>query len=332
MTQPPLTAYVSLLSTLVEQFAQHAPNARQGRPCTYTEKALIVLFVLMPFHRISHCKAPRRWLEAQPAVCAQLNWTDVPHRTTLSRRDKYLYPTVQHVGAFVGHAVRDLGAAFTSTKLGEDTSVFTAHGPVWHQRDCASDHVPAHLRTLDRAAAWSKSGDQGWVYGSGLHLTCTDAAFPKLVPVEPGSCSASQLIDQQMPCIREHRQPQTRTADDRSTKATRIRAAATHGVALLPPALRWRTSRCAQPYHRCLKQPRTARCFRRRRTTIEPVFDLVAQVRGPSGQQKHRMLQRLPNVRMCLRLATLPVQIAMIVNPLGGLPPRTISTMIAACP
>ena len=46
-----------------------------------------------------------------------------------------------------------------------DKSLFTACGPVWHQRDRLRGHVPAGLRHVDKTAAGSDSGYHGWVYG-----------------------------------------------------------------------------------------------------------------------------------------------------------------------
>jgi hypothetical protein len=61
------------------------------------------------------------------------------------------------------------------------------------------------------------------------------------------------------------------------------------------------------------------------------LFGLLAKVLGTTGQHKQRAVQRLDNVRTCLALATLTVQLAMIVNNMWDLPLRNISTMMAAC-
>jgi hypothetical protein len=73
-----------------------------------------------------------------------------------------------------------------------------------------------------------------------------------------------------------------------------------------------------------------AELLRRRRTAIEPVFDLIAQVLGTKAKQKQLPIQKLANVRTCLALATFTVQVAMIANSIWGLPLRNISTMAAA--
>ena len=69
--------------------------------------------------------------------------------------------------------------------------------------------------------------------------------------------------------------------------------------------------------------------LKRRRTAIEPVFDLVAKVIGATDNHTQLPIQKLANVRTCLSLATLTVQVAMIVNNIWGLPPRDISHMLA---
>ena len=51
---------------------------------------------------------------------------------------------------------------------------------------------------------------------------------------------------------------------------------------------------------------------------------------GTTGQHKQLPVQRQVNVSTCLVLATLSIQIAMIVNSIWGLPLRNISLMAAA--
>ena len=331
MEQPTMTDYVRTIYTLFERFEQEQPRVKRGRPFTYAEKVLIVVFAILQLHRIFKFKAQRRWLDAHPDLRAQLGLPATPHRTTLSRRYKALYSTIRAFVAFVGQYAADLDPAFRNTHLVEDKSLFKAQGPVWHQRDRATNHIPAKLRKLDTDATWSKSGYHGWVYGYGIHLTCNDAAFPKLVQVETGAVAESEVIDQKGETILTDLAPDTVAADNRYTQATRIRQWAKRGVALLTPAQRWVQGRFAQAYHRFLQAPANAACLRQRRTTVEPLVDLVAQVLGTTGHQKQLSIQGLTNVRTCLSLATLTVQLAMVVNSIWGLPLRNISILMAAC-
>jgi hypothetical protein len=100
-------------------------------------------------------------------------------------------------------------------------------------------------------------------------------------------------------------------------------------VILLTPALRWRKGRYAQAYRRFIRQPDMAALLTARKTTIEPIFDLIAKLLGVTGKQKQLAIQRLPNVRTCLGLAVLSLQVAMLANSVWGLPFRAISTLRA---
>ena len=218
---------------------------------------------------------------------------------------------------------------FSGSDLYEDKSLFKAQGPVWHQSDRAAGRIPDKLRHLDTQATWSKSAYHGWVYGYGLHLTCNAVGFPTLVQVETAAVSESQVIDHKAALILEALRPSTLTGDNSYTQASRIRRWAKQGVALLTPALQWVKGRYAAAYHRFIAQPENVALLKGRRTAIEPVFDLVAKVIGATDNHKQLPIQHLANVRTSLALATLTVQIAMIVNNIWGLPLHDISHLMA---
>ena len=330
---PVLADYVGLIIHLFAQFKQYRTeqgHVKQGSPFTYGEEMFIIFFMIMQFRQIHKFKAQWRWLCAHPEMLALLGWAKVPHRTTISRRYKDLYDVVQEFVFFIGQYAPELDEQFSQAHLVEDGSLFKALGPVWHQSDRKEDRIPKGLRNLDTDATWSKSGYHGWVYGYGLHLTANDAAFPALVQVETAAVSDSAVLDQKEARILNDIQPETLSADNAYTKAMRIRRWAKRGVALLSPALKWVNGRFAKAYHRFLKTPAIAAQLRKRKTTIEPLFDLIAKVIGTKGKQKQLPVQRIDNVRSCLALATLSVQIAMIANNIWHLEHRNISEMAAA--
>jgi len=333
MDVPALTDYVHIIDTLFDLFvqwqAQTAPP-KQGKPFTYSEKSMIVFFILMQFRRIYKFKAQRRWLDRHRKMALALGWVTIPHRTTLSRRYKGLYEPIRSFVAFIGQYAPDLDERFSSQHLIEDKSLFKALGPVWHQSDRKAGRIPDKLRNLDTDASWSKSAYQGWVYGYGLHMTCNEAAFPKLAQVETGAVSESEVIDQKAPYLINELAPDTLATDNSYAKAMRIRRWAKQGVALLTPAYKWVKGRYATAYHHFIEEPDNAKRLQKRRTSVEPLFDLIAKVLGTNGQQKQLPIQRLNNVRTCLALAALTVQIAMIANSIWGLPLRNISMMTTA--
>lgn len=332
MDNPTLTDYVSIICTLFKQFRQEhlrKNGPKRGCPLTYSEESFVIFFMLMQFRRIYQFKTQRRWLENHHEVLANLGWETVPHRTQISRRYKQLYNVLQDFSSFVAQYASSLDDLLSLKHLVADESLFKARGPVWHQSDRKANRIPDKLRNLDTEATWSKSGYHGWVYGYGLHILCNEDAFPILAQVETGAVSESEVIDQQAMLILDVLYPDTVAADNSYTKALRIRRWAKRGVALLTPAIKWIKGRYAEAYHRFLQEPDIKAHLDRRKTSVEPLFDLVANVLGADGPQKQLSVQGLRNVRTCLTLAVLSVQIAMIVNCIWGVPFRTISLMSA---
>jgi hypothetical protein len=331
MDTPTLTDYIDLLFALFERFWQHhTARLHQGHPFVYAQKALIVFFVVMQQRRIFRFKAQWRWLQRHTEMRKVFGLDAVPHRTTLSRRYKALYAVLQAFIAFVGRYAEDLDPRFTSEDLYTDKSLFKAQGPVWHQSDRKAERIPEKLRHLDTEASWSKSGYHGWVYGYGLHLVDNRVGFPKLVQVETATVAETIVIDHQAEQIIHDFAPATVTTDHSYAKARRIRQWAKCGVVLLTPAWKWTKGRYAKSYHDYINQPEQRALLQSRRTAIEPIFDLVAKALGTTGRQKQLPVQRLANVRPCLALATLTVQVAMIANSIWGLPLRNISTLVTA--
>lgn len=331
MDKPTMTDYIALIFTLFEKFEQqmNQASAKKGKPFTYSQQCFIVLFIILHFRRIFKFKAQHAWLVEHPEVVERLNWECVPHRTTFSRRYKALYPTLQAFILFVGQEAADLGDELANHHLVEDKSLFKTQGPVWHQKDRKAGRIPEKLRRLDTDATWGKSAYQGWVYGYGLHLTCTENGFPKLVQVETASVKEGPVIEQKADVILHQLQPITVAADNGYVKAMRIRNWAKQGVILLTPATNWIKGRYAQAYHRFIKEDDNRQRLARRRTSVEPLFDLLTHVLGCEGKNKQLPLQRLANVATCLSLATLIVQIAMIINSIWRMPFRNVSHMRA---
>ena len=329
---PTLTDYVSVIVHLFEQFMQ-APIEKQGathtKSLTYSTDSFIIFFIMMQFRGIYSFKTQWRWLTQHPEALSMLNWQQPPHRTTIARRYKALYEVIEAFILFIGQYAAHVSEQFTLTDLVIDKSLFKAQGAVWHQSDRKAGKVPPHLRNLDIDATWSKSKYHGWVYGYGLHIVCTQTAFPTLMTVQSASVSESWVIDQKASEILTHLSPKTLTADDAYTQASRIRRWAKAHVVLITPALRWTKGKFAQGYHRFIDQPDQRLCLSKRCSSVEPLFDLIAKVIGTSPQQKQLPVKGIFKVRLCLAIGVLSVQIAMIVNAIWSLSPRNISHMTA---
>ena len=325
--EPTFNDYVKLIYNRFEAFVQSSDEvAKLGKPYTYQSQHMIVFFMWMQFKKIYQFKTQWRWLKQHPESLSVLSWETIPDRSTLSRRYKALFPIIQAFSAFLGQTSDGLGSEMSTKHLNEDQSLFKAQGSVWHQSDRQQDRIPEKLRHLDTDATWKKSGYHGWVYGYGIHLTSTQAGFPVLMEVETATFSEKQAIERKEVHILNHLKPDTVCGDDAYTNAMRIRNWAKQDVILVTPALRWRKGKYATAYRQFIKtQPDIATLLKKRKTAIEPIFDLIAQLLGTSGKQKQLFRQGIQNVRTHLALGVLSLQIAMIVNQIWQMPFRTIS-------
>lgn len=325
--KPTVNDYVALIYNRFEAFVQSSDEVKKlGHPYVYEEQAMIVFFMWMQFKQIYKFKAQWNWLNQHPEERQRLGWSKVPHRTTLSRRYKTLYSVIQAFIAFLGEDSEALGTEMSTKHLNEDQSLFKAQGTVWHQSDRKQGRIPDKLRNLDTDATWKKSAYHGWVYGYGIHLTSTRAGFPVLVEVETASFSETAAIERKEDVILNQLKPDTFCGDDAYTKAMRIRQWAKQGVILVTPALRWRSGRYAQAYRKFVKkQADIAFILRKRKTAIEPIFDLIAYLLGTQRKQKPLFRQGIQNVRTHLALGVLSLQFAMIANLIWNLPFRTVS-------
>lgn len=330
--EPTFSDYVALIYNRFEAFVQSSSDViKLGKPYTYQNQSMIVFFMWMQFKKIYKFKTQWRWLQQHPEDLSVLEWESIPDRSTISRRYKALYAVVQAFSTFLGQDSEALGSEMSTKHLNEDQSLFKAEGSVWHQSDRQAGRIPEKLRNLDTDATWKKSAYHGWVYGYGLHLTTTQAGFPVLMEVETARFSEKATIERKEESILNQIKPDTLCGDDAYTKAMRIRNWAKQGVILVTPALRWRTGRYAHAYRQFIKtQPDIAAILKKRKTAIEPIFNLIAQLLGTSGKQKQLFRQGNKNVRTHLGLSVLSLQIAMIVNSVWGLPFRTISLIKGA--
>lgn len=133
---------------------------------------------------ITAMRAQHRWLLHHPLMLQRCRWFPAcPSHVTLCRRYQAFGLRLQAFSGFVATPPATQRLGFHAGVVYEDKSLFKACGLVGHQKDKAKNYVPPGLRNVDKTAAWGYSGYRGWVYGYGLHLTCTCEGFPVLFDV-----------------------------------------------------------------------------------------------------------------------------------------------------
>ena len=185
-------------------------------------------------------------------------------------------------------------------------------------------HVPPGLRNVDKTAARSYSRYHGWVYGYGLHLTCTRAGFPVMFEVLPANVNERKALAMQQSCLVKSG-VRCIVGDSGYRDKARAAAYATAGVLLLTPDTGWAQAQgvlgaaCGVTAgHVSAWKPAS------RQTAIEPVFDLLSQLLSTTGLHKPLPVRGIGYVLTFLGLGVLLLQAAMLMNVRHGMPTRAV--------
>ncbi len=328
MPYPARDDYIQFLFQLLDEFdnAQADSPKTPGRPQVHTNRTLIVFFSLMIIKGCTAFKAMSRWLHHHQKEVNSFAFESIPHRSTLSRRFKSLYEVIQQFVAFVGQWSAPLGDCFQSEAVYEDKSLFKAKGPVRHKKDIEANTIPNRLRGVDVDATWSKSDYHGWVFGYGLHLTVTTDGFPLLVDADTASVSEHEVLGRKEEALLDMPSGYV-IGDDGYTNFKRTKQWCDDGLLLVTPALR-ATSERGCNYKAFMQQAPIQNLSQKRKTAIEPVFELVSHLLGTRTKQKPVPLRGKSNVRTFLALGVLGLQMAMLLNTIWGLALRNISHLL----
>ena len=327
MPYPCKEDYISILSQLIDEFESSRSTTRgAGRPFTYKNRVLICFFAVMQMKGCTAFKAMHRWLLCHTEEAKQLGFSKIPARRTLSRRYKALYAIIKEFVHFVSMWSSPLGEDFQTEVIYEDKSLFKARGPVWHKKDMLANHIPENLRDLDTDATWSKSAYHGWVFGYGLHTTCTSSGFPVLIEADTASVSEHEVIERKEKDILSMNTGYLVT-DDGYTDLQRVKDYASIGLLLITPALRVKSAE-GESYRQSMKQYTSHILVKARKAVIEPVFDLVSRLLGTTKNHKQLPVKGRLNVRSFLALGVVLTQLALLMNSMNGLPFHNISHML----
>jgi hypothetical protein len=327
MPYPNKDDYITFLFNLIDKFQESQTQTKQpGHPFDYDTRSLICFFAIMILKRCFAFKAMNRWLKLNTNEAQKLGFSDIPSRWTLSRRFKALYEVIKQFVAFTGQWASPLGEEFQTEAIYEDKSLFKARGPVWHKKDMQNNHIPENLRNLDTDATWGKSAYHGWVYGYGLHKTCTSSGFPILLEVDTASVSEHEVIKLKDEAIFGMNTGYIIT-DDGYTDFDKIRAYAQKGILLVTPAIRVKKA-IVETYRQFSRECISWLCLKNRKAIIEPMFDLISRLLDTTDNHKQLPLKGKRNVKSFLAYGVMLTQLALLMNSIYGLPFHNISHLL----
>jgi hypothetical protein len=151
---------------------------------SYSEASMVKVFVYALIKGIREFKTLHDHLVEKPEVQSWLGWSNVPHRTTLSRRFKAL-------PAQLCALIAEIYQKFVIAKqiheevMSVDSSLLQAHGKVWHKKDREAGILP-RCGNIDTEAHGGMDGCAEWTFGYRVHCLVNadaDLALPKDVAV-----------------------------------------------------------------------------------------------------------------------------------------------------
>lgn len=325
MRYPDMREYITFLFFFLDEFSKSEEKvSNTGRPKTYRDASLIVVYAVMTLKGITAMRAQPDYLFHHPLLLERCRLPACPCHDTLGRRYKALTPTLEAFTEYVATRSIATGGYFRQEVVYEDKSLLTAAGPVWHQKDRLKGQLPKGLRGVDKTATWSKSGYHGWVYGYGLHLTGTHRGFPVMFQ----GCSANVNERTVLDTKREkliHRGTRGIVADNGYVDKKRTTAFAQAQVLLLTPKTPLDEANRPLGADPLYTATQVATYRAARKTAIEPVFDLISKLLSLTGNPKPLPMRGLAYVATFLGLGILLLQLAMLINVRWGIPTRNIS-------
>ncbi len=330
MGYPDSDYYITFLFEQLETFNTSIASESTpalGRPKSYTDACLIVLFALLTLKGIYSFKAQHRWLEMHLPGVSQFKLQSVPSRATLSRRYKQLACRLQGFIAFLGDVGMTLIADASLEVVYQDKSLFKAKGPVWHQKDKNANRIPTGLRAVDTDASWSVSKYHGWVYGYGLHLTVCPEGLPLMSVADTACVSEKAILDQQINKMLAQNVGYI-VADAGYTDLKRTEKLANEGLLLITPVIGAKRPQ-AQRYVEAINQSTLLQTYQQKRNVvIEPIFELLKQLLSTHTNHKQLPVSSKPNVVTFLMLGVVLLQVAMLVNSIWGRPLKNVTHLI----
>ena len=325
MQYPDIREYITFVFSMLDAFsATEEKVSKRGRPETYPDASLIVFYAVMTLKGITAMRAQQDYLFHHPLWLERCRLPRCPSHVTLGRRYKALTPTLEAFTEYVATWHLTHGGYFLQEVVYEDKSLFTAAGPVWHQKDRLNNEIPKGLRGVDTTATWSKSGYHGWVYGYGLHLTCIRNGFPVMFQVLPANINERKVLDTKKDPLIE-KGVRCVVADNGYVDKKRQATFAEAELLLITPKTTLAEANALLGADPLYTATQVATWQAARKTAIEPVFDLLSRLLSITGAHKPLPMRGLAYVSTFLGIGILLLQLAMLMNDRYGLPTRNVT-------
>jgi hypothetical protein len=176
-------ALISLIE-VIKQCYQPVPSPiKRGKKPDFSNLSFLLLTVVAVVLKTFSDSELHRLLKQDTDLLMVLEFSRVPHRTTIGRRIKNLIePAEEQISLFGKQILSEVKLDAQSICVSAtDGRMYQSKGPLWHKKDRIKNQIPPRLRNVDRESSWSKSGYRGWIQG--YRLIVQSLVFPEPVPV-----------------------------------------------------------------------------------------------------------------------------------------------------
>ncbi len=177
----------------------------RGRPYVYPASVVLRCYLLMLIYPpVRNHSALHRFLTKHSAICRLVGLSQVPHRTTFSRRFRSMEADLRARIWVMGLAFILYGYVELHVLIADGT-LHHAAGPSWPAKYQQQGIVPKKLRHVDRQAGWGKSPYHGWVWGYRTHpvvaLTPQGEPIPILAQATSAAVQDNTILLEQLPWL-----------------------------------------------------------------------------------------------------------------------------------
>ena len=314
------TPLINFLERVFQRF--RAEHPKPGKPYTYSEVGMILLFMTMFVKGIFAFKAMTRYAALH---YHRFGFKTAPSRQTIRRRFYALPKLLQQVIPVVADEALSLDNRFASGGIGfVDKCLFWAKGGVWHKKQMKAGIVPTP--TIDTEATWGFTPyRKRWIFGYGLHAIVNRVRFPLSACVTTGSAKDDRQVPTLLTSLPQALLLLVGDQGYRVMKTIKAVFKEFRTFILTRKPYKSLKDTFTRWYSRILSSQEALGLYWQRKPSVEPCFSLIKELFNLTDRQ-HLPYKGLKKNQSFLLMAVLTIQCIMIFNSIYSLRLGSLST------
>jgi hypothetical protein len=304
-----LTPVIKLYGDIINRF--YNQYRKSGRPFIYSQISFLLFFMAMVIKKIHKFKAMARYAKEH---YPEYGFPNAPSRQTIRRRFMSLPELIQRLLPFSSEDLCDIDERFSMRTGFIDKCLFWAKGPRWHKKYMLQNIIP--FKSIDREASWGYSPYHKWVFGYAVHLICNEFRFPLSASVTTAKVNESK----QVPVLLKYLKELVLLIGDKGYRLLPLikNTFETFKVFIISSkAFKGYINQFKKDYAFIISLDYAKRLYRKRISTIEPLFSLIKELFGLS-RKKPLPYKSLAKNRAYLLTLVFTVQFMFVFNSINN--------------